>query len=756
MPEVVDVGVTECRRIVVAGRVQGVGFRPFVSRLAHALGLAGWVRNRAGRVEILARGHRGRLDRFVSELVLGAPPFARPRLESVGVCTAPELEGFRILDSQGGDVRDADVAPDQSVCEDCLAEIRDPSARRHRYPFANCTQCGPRYTIVRALPYDRANTTMSAFALCHACRREYEDPFDRRFHAEPIACPACGPRLRFTDAEGRSRMDNDQALAAAIEALQGGLTVAVKGIGGYHLVCDATREDVVVRLRFAKRRPHKPFAVMTPADGPFAPRRLALLDAVEEAALFDAARPIVLLRKRSDTPIAPAVAPRLSEIGLMLPYSPLHHLLLEGFGRPVVATSANLGGEPVLTKGADVARRLSRCCDGILHHDRPIERPTDDPVVRVIAGRPIPLRLGRGSAPVTIDVVHRAPEMILACGGQLRTTVALAVGDRVMISPHVGDMGSLRSLRVFEQVAVAMQALYGVEASKIVHDAHPDFAATRWAARQGKPTTAVPHHFAHASALLGEHGRTDTTLVFAWDGLGLGEDGELWGGETLLGSPGRWRRVGSFRPFRPIGGDRVAHEPWRSACALCWEAGVDWRPKSRDHQPLRAAWLDGSGRATSAVGRMFDAAAALLGLLEDASYDGHGPALVEAAASGPGACRPLPVAGAGPIRLIDWEPLVLLLNDATRDVAERAASFHAMLAATIATEAAHWRTAVGVTAVGLTGGVFQNRRLTEEAVRLLEADGFEILMHERVPPNDGGLSFGQAVEFAARNAVGSE
>ncbi|MBX9824832.1 MAG: carbamoyltransferase HypF [Xanthobacteraceae bacterium] len=744
------------RRIVVAGRVQGVGFRPFVKRLACRLGLSGWVRNHAGAVQIMVCGDADSLDRFIADLIAEAPPFARPRLHEAAPCDAADTDGFLILDSEGGDVRRADVAPDQSVCEECLAEMRDPGARRHRYPFTNCTQCGPRYTIVRALPYDRANTTMAGFAMCEHCRREYADPFDRRFHAEPIACPDCGPQLRFVAPGRDTSPSGGDAIAATVDVLRNGMTVAVKGIGGYHLMCDATSETAVGRLRHAKRRPHKPFAVMVaprPSDDRFALGRLAEIGGVEEAALFSAARPIVLVRRRRAAALAPAVAPGLDEVGLMLPYSPLHELILDAFGRPVVATSANISGEPVLTIAEDVEARLAGCCDAFLHHDRPIERPADDSVIRVIAGKPRILRLGRGVAPLAIGTPYRSAEAVLACGGQLKTTVSLAFDDRVVVSPHIGDMGNLRSSRVFGNVTQGMQSLFGIGARRVVHDGHPDFTSTRWARRHVLPAAAVQHHFAHASALAGEHGKTTHLLVFAWDGLGYGTDGTLWGGEMLAGCPGRWRRVGTIRPVRIVGGDRAALEPWRSACSFCWETGVEWGSHRPEFSAMRHAWQEGSAtQRTSSVGRLFDAAAALLGLVETASYDGQAPALVECAASALPAGAPLPVHDDGTIRTVDWSPLVPLLLDARSSVGRRAAAFHAALAATILAEARHWRAVDGTDSVGLTGGAFQNRRLTEHAASALERDGFAVLLHERVPPNDGGLSFGQAVEFAAGSA----
>jgi hydrogenase maturation protein HypF len=598
---------------------------------------------------------------------------------------------------------------------------------------------------------------MAGFALCERCREEYENPLDRRFHAEPIACPECGPQLQFTALNKGPIAGNESALDATVNALRKGLTVAVRGIGGYHLFCDATREDAVIRLRRAKRRLHKPFAVMVPSHpsgDEFELHRLAEIGAIEESALFSPVRPIVLARKRNDSPLVPAIAPGLAEVGLMLPYSPLHQLLLDAMGRPVVATSANISGEPVLTIAADVEGRLVQCCGGFLHHDRPIERPADDPVVRVIAGAARTFRLGRGMAPLAIDIPYRLPEAVIACGGQLKATAALAFDNRVVVSPHIGNMGSLRSMRVFEQAVSGMQSLFGTGARHIVHDAHPDFTSTRWAERQGLRSAAVQHHVAHASALAGEHGMTTPMLVFAWDGLGLGADGTLWGGETLVGRPGSWQRIATFRPFRVVGGDRVAFEPWRSACSVCWELDIDWGRDRPEFTALQLAWKDEQGtQRTSSVGRLFDAAAALLGLVETVTYDGQAPALLECAAGVLPDCAPLPAPGNSAMRIIDWAPLIPELLNHSVPIRERAAAFQATLAATILAEA-QWRRAFdGTSSVGLTGGVFQNRSLTERTVTLLQSAGFKVLLHERIPPNDGGLSFGQAVEFAARSAI---
>ena len=741
--------------IFVEGRVQGVGFRPFVNRLAISHGLRGWVLNRAGRVEVFACGDASAIDRFVHELVARAPPLARPRIARVEPIDSHSdtAESFEIRSSQGGG-GDAELPPDHFVCNECLAEMADPSARRYRYPFINCTQCGPRYSIIRSLPYDRVNTTMADFAMCPQCRGEYEDAGDRRFHAQPLACPICGPTLTFRRADTFAH-GNEAALAACVQALLDGLTVAIKGIGGYHLVCDATREDSVQRLRIAKRRPHKPFAVMVPTQPEeqltYA-RELAHMDALEESMLCDPVRPIVLVRRRADAALAASVAPGLADIGLMLPYSPLHHLLLQAMGRPLIATSANVSGEPVLTDPEEVEHRLGNCCDAYLHNDRPIHRAADDPVVRVIAGRVVPVRLGRGTAPLTLSLTGRLDAPVLACGGHMRTTVAVGWRDRVVISPHVGDQGSVRSARVFDSVAEGLQQLYGVRAARIVCDTHPGFSTNTWARRQKLPIETVQHHHAHASALAGEYALESPALMFAWDGVGLGEEGVLWGGEALYGMPGQWRRLGSFRPLKLAGGDIVAHEPWRSAAAICWQLGMPFRTRRPEYEMVRHAWERRVNvHESCAVGRLFDAAAVLLGLLEIASYDGQAPAMLEAHTRSPVPAFALPIdQDSADFWSVDWAPLFRALVSHGGSIEERADFFHSSLAASILDQAFAARRRLPVTRVGLTGGVFQNRRLTEEAVELLEANGFEVLLHGRVPPNDGGLSYGQIVEVQGR------
>lgn len=761
-----DSGKSQALRLRIGGHVQGVGFRPFVYRLAHRLSLTGTVQNLCGDVEIVVQGSGKSLQQFLHELISAAPPLARPQiLDREAIASAPR-QGFAILGSESADEMRIFVPADAFTCDDCLAELCNATGRRFRYPFINCTQCGPRYTLIKSLPYDRPNTTMSSFGMCPECSREYSDPLDRRFHAQPIACPACGPELWLEEAG--ERQTAARALARAVALLREGGCIAAKGIGGYHLLCDARNEQAVQRLRLRKRRPHKPLAVMFPqagASGLDCVRSEVRLSDGEAQLLVSAARPIVLLQRRSNSALAPAIAPGLAEVGVFLPYSPLHHLLLTDFGGPLVATSANLSGEPLLTEAQAVRTALKEVVDAGLHHNRPIARPADDSVVRHLLGQPRILRLGRGLGPLEIELPRRMCKPTLAVGGHLKTTVALAWDNRAVISPHIGDMGTTRSEQVFTQVAEDLQRLYGVQAAQLACDLHPRYATTRWAQSSGLPLTYVQHHHAHASALAAEHDIDTTMLVFTWDGVGLGTDETLWGGETFLGSPGQWRRVASLRPFKLPGGEGAGRAPWRSAAALCWEVDREL-PNTRPDPLVRQAWERNLNcPSTSAAGRLFDAAASLMLGVHETSYEGQGPMMLEAVAAQAGAampeCEPLKrvrqpdraasgtyicMGEADDLCRIDWAPLVAGLLDNATTMAMRAARFHATLAATILAIAEEQREMNGVDTVGLTGGVFQNALLTRWTHSLLSGKGFVVRLAERVPCNDGGLCFGQIIE----------
>jgi hydrogenase maturation protein HypF len=742
-------GKLVARRIRLRGHVQGVGFRPFVFRLAEKFGVSGYVQNQLGEVEVLAAGEAHVLDDFAAALVATAPPLAAPRIVEVRDAEMPATCDFEIIASAAEADAQIFVPPDYFMCDDCKQELHDPANRRHNYPFINCTQCGPRYTLIESLPYDRPNTSMAGFPLCPECEAEYRNPRDRRFHAEPVACAACGPQLAFAG--------QDDALAGAVDAIRAGDIVAVKGIGGYHLVCDASNEQAVARLRERKRRPDKPLAVMIPFagdDGLELARRYVDLDPEEADIVRGPMRPIVLAKRRPDCGLAAGVAPGLGEIGVFLPYSPLHELLLAALGGPVVATSGNISGEPVLTDNAEASERLAPIADAFLQHNRPILRPADDPVFRRIAGSVRPIRIGRGCAPRELTLPWPVAAPTLAVGGHMKGTVALAWDRRVVVSPHIGEMDSPRSLDVFEQVAHDLQSLYGVRAQRIVRDAHPGYTTHRWAGKQDLPVEDVWHHEAHASAVVAELGEQRDCVVFAWDGVGLGPDGTLWGGEAFLGRPGEWRRFASLRPFRLPGGDQAGREPWRSAAALHWECGLDWGETPDPDGIARAAWAaDINCPASSAAGRLFDAAAAIVCELPRTSFEAQGPMQLEAMCMAQAQALELPLeADADGILRSDWQPLLPRLADVAAPPQHRAELFHASMAGVILAQARAARVRHTVTHIGLSGGVFQNRFLTEQAIALLEADGFETFMPLALPCNDAALSFGQAAELAAREA----
>ncbi|MFA5080952.1 MAG: carbamoyltransferase HypF [Hydrogenophilaceae bacterium] len=744
---------TACR-LLLSGQVQGVGYRPFVYRLAHRMGIRGWVQNATGAVAIHAEGPQVTLAAFARDLIEQAPAIARPRLVSEAPTAFEGHAGFVILASDGGAEPDIHVPPDYFTCDDCRHELHDPADRRHGYAFINCTQCGPRYTLITALPYDRANTAMATFPLCPDCLKEYQDPLNRRFHAEPVACPVCGPHLEFVDARGKLAGD-EAALAATVAVLQAGGIVAVKGVGGFHLMCDATSDAAVAELRRRKPRPAKPLAVMFPAEGDLLARSVHL--APEATALLKSpARPIMLLEVADPHALSPLIAPGLAEAGCLLPYSPLHHLLLERFGGPLVATSGNISGEPVLTDNGEAETRLAPIADAFLHHDRPIVRPADDAVFRVIAGKPRPIRLGRGVAPLELDLAEPVPEPLLALGSHMKNAICLAWGRRAVISPHIGELGAPRSLETLARVAEDLQRLYRVRVARLVLDRHPGYGYRQWARDSGLPTAEVWHHQAHASALAWEFPGVKDWIVFAWDGVGLGEDGTIWGGEAFTGAPGRWRRAASLRSFRLPGGDKAGRQPWRSAAALLWEAG---QPAVFAPDLLKQAWERGlNSPASSAAGRLFDAAAALIGVCSQASFEGEGPMRLEALAArqvqmaNAEAAPALPLArdGAGVWRA-DWAPLLAMLSDESLSQGERAWLFHRAMADGLVDQAVRLREETGLADVGLTGGVFQNRLLTELALAGLTAAGFHVHLAERIPVNDAGVSFGQIIEYQAQH-----
>ena len=747
----------ETRRWTLSGQVQGVGFRPFVYRLAQQYQLTGWVRNCIGLVEIQAQGSANALNQFGDDIVNCAPALAHPKLDSCELVSDCDAGDFTILDSKSVGAVRVQVPPDLFICDDCLQEMNDPLNRRYRYPFINCTQCGPRYTLIRSMPYDRPGTTMAGFELCKNCFNEYQNPAERRFHAEPIACPACGPTLAYHSSEGEIISGNELSLAACLETLKAEGIVAVKGIGGYHLMCDARSDVAVNRLRELKPRPDKPLAVMFPcltADPLYSVKLAVILTRIQTKKLCSPARPIILAQKRDNNDLAVSIAPGLNEIGVMLAYSPLHHLLLNDFKGPLVATSANISGEPVLTSGDEVQTRLGHVIDGCLDHDRPIERPVDDSVFKFSRGANRPVRLGRGHQQLELELPFTLAHPVLAVGAQMKNTIALAWDNNVVISPHIGDMGSLRTLELFNRYISDLQKLYRVNVEAVICDAHPGYASTRYAQDMGLPLYKVWHHHAHASAAYGEEPGHIPWLVFTWDGVGYGEDGSLWGGEALLGKPGSWRRVATMRPFRLPGGERASHQPWRSAAALCWEVGIECPVAPTDTTLLHTAWQRQiNAPVTSAVGRLFDAAAALAGVCGEASFEGQGPMHLEALCRYPKDAVELPLThNSEGLWVSDWEPLVHTLLNSTHTQSDRAAIVHATLARVVVNQAITIRAETGVDHVALCGGVFQNRVLTEAAAVRLEREGFTLTLPAKMPVNDAGLSFGQVIDFGYRES----
>jgi hydrogenase maturation protein HypF len=756
------------QRFTVTGVVQGVGFRPFVHRIASELGLTGFVGNDSGAVFLEVEGPTPRIDEFHRRLRAEAPPLAAISAIHVVEVSADSMcdSTFRIVKSQTVAGATTPIPPDIAVCDDCIAELFDPNDRRYRHPFVTCTNCGPRFTIIRALPYDRPGTTMSAFTMCERCAAEYHDPANRRFHAQPIACPNCGPSLWF--AAHAERVDgSDAALGATQQALAAGAVVAIKGIGGYHLACRVDDEAVVAALRTRKARGAKPLAMLV-RDLDVA-RRYAHIDDTEAAVLSSAARPIVLLRRRRDAPFADAVAPGSPLVGLMLPYSPIHHLLLTpvpGVEAPVpdalVLTSANRSDDPICFTEDDAAQRLPPLCDAVLDHDRPIHVPCDDSVVRVVRDQEVawelPIRRSRGYAPLPVDLGVDGPP-VLAVGGELKNTFCLTDGARAYLSGHIGDMETLETLRAFER-AVGQLSEIRHQPLRLAADLHPGYHTRSWAERRAgdRPLDLVQHHHAHVVSLLAEHGRIGEPVIgVSFDGTGYGCDQTIWGGEILkLGHDShRFVRVGYLLPVPLPGGDAAVRNPWRMALSQLWMADIDWTPDlppvtaatHAELQLIRSQLENNVGCVpSSSMGRLFDAVASLLGVRHRIDYEGQAAIELEALADSIGdTAEPKLRLAVRPDGVIDPADMLRTMVSALRAGVQPpmlSAEFHQAVAVAV-TEAVQI-VAGPVRLVGLTGGVFQNVLLLRGCRQRLQQAGFEVLTHRTVPPNDGGLALGQA------------
>ena len=751
-------------RLRIEGVVQGVGFRPYVFRLAGELGLHGFVRNDEHGVLVEVEGGRRALDRFTVRLPREAPPLALVEKVEIDTIPARAEPGFEIVTSERAGEPEALVTADSATCADCLAELFDPADRRFRYPFVNCTNCGPRFTIVRGVPYDRPLTAMAGFEMCPDCRAEYDDPRDRRFHAQPNACPACGPVARLLD-RGGARADMRGAsddVAAAARALLDGLIVAVKGIGGFHLSCRADSERAVATLRSRKHREDKPFAVMVPTVT--AARSLAELGDGDLALLTGRARPIVVAPQAPGAAVAAAGAPRSRELGVMLPYSPLHHLLLADAGIPLVMTSGNVSDEPIAFRDEDARERLADIADRFLVHDRPIQTRTDDSVLRaaVVAKepRPLMLRRSRGFVPGSVDLPVEAQRHVLACGAELKNTFCLARGTRAWVGPHVGDLSNYETLASFQEGIAHFERLFAVAPEVVAHDLHPDYLSTAYAQERTEVEhVGVQHHHAHLAACLAEHGVTDPAVGAIYDGTGYGPDGTVWGGELLLGDLRGFERAGHLHAVRMPGGEQAIREPWRMACA--WlvaahgESATAPAALAGRVEPSRweavAALAAGAlaSPLTTSAGRLFDAVAALCGLRTRVNYEGQAAAELEAAADRrEQGAYPLPLRSA----VLDARETVLAVaHDVAAGVAVSrvSARFHNSLARATATACAEAAERHGVTRVVLSGGVFQNVLLLERTSEALATAGLHVLVPRRLPPNDGGVSYGQAAVAAS-------
>lgn len=746
-------------RLQLQGRVQGLGVRPAVARLAHRLGLAGTVRNTLQGLEIEIAGAGDDAALFQAQLLDSLPAGCTVRDVRVVTLPAGEHTRFEIARDDTDGPLATPVPPETAVCGACLAESRDPDDRRHGYLLISCAQCGPRYSLIRQMPYERDETSLADFPLCHHCESEYTSPDDRRYHAQTTACADCGPNIRVVAARGRALGAGDDAVSTALAALRSGQIVAVRGVGGYQLLCDAADEAAVARLRARKSRPAKPLAVLVESTA--AAAAIAILDDTERGALNSAANPIVVVRTQQSARRAPSLHPGLNTVGLMLPTTALHDRLARSFQRPLVCTSGNREGDPLEHEPAAAERNLAGIADLWLHHDRPIERPIDDSVVRIIAGRPVTLRLARGLAPYPLDLPSGAPMMAL--GGHQKSALAWCNGRQCVLGPHLGDLESLAARERFLEHVAGIEQLYRFTPESRVHDAHPEYFTTRWAAESRFRRVVVQHHHAHVAAGMLEYGLLDEPVLgVAFDGTGLGPDGTIWGGEFLLAhGAARIERVAHLRAFALPGGEAAIREPWRVALAVlhqCLGRDAVHQLRPAGLAPDRIASLVAVlerphlGVTTTSAGRLFDAAACLILGIGTAQYDGEPAMRLEDAADPTDDGRyPLPLSGARPVQL-DWRPLfTALLNDRRAQVSPgtMAMRFHRAMATGIAAVVREWP---GLPVV-LSGGVFQNRLLTELVVDELNGTR-RLCLPGQIPPNDGGLAAGQlAVALAGAASV---
>jgi len=745
-------------KVVVQGAVQGVGFRPFVFKLATELGLTGWVLNSTEGVFIEVEGDKTVLDTFLLRLQQEAPPQSRIwSLESVFL-PAVGYDTFEIRHSEGDGAKTTTVLPEIATCADCLREINDPDDRHYRYPFTNCTNCGPRFTIIRQLPYDRQNTSMAAFEMCQACQTEYDDPTDRRFHAQPTACPKCGPQLVLWDEEGNTLAEKDDALSQAVQAIRDGKIVAMKGLGGFLLLTDARNDAAVKRLRERKLREEKPFALLFPSFKQI--QEYCEISELEERLLKSPECPIVLLKKKDVTGLSQDIAPNNPFLGVMLPYSPLHHLLMQELRFPVIATSGNKTDEPIAIDETEALVRLKGIADLYLVHDRLILRHSDDSIVRIMNGRELVTRRARGYAPLPVYIKDTLPPL-LAVGAHLKNTVAISVGNRVIISQHIGDLETPQSFQAFKDAVKDLQSFYELEPVAVACDMHPYYISSKYAHSMGLPVIEVQHHHAHLASVLAENQLDGPALGLCWDGTGYGTDGTLWGGEFLLGGYTDFQRVAHFLPLPLPGGEQAIRQPRRVALSLLYIMFGDEAiahtdlpcissfSKAESSALLQMLQKGLNTPASCGVGRLFDAVASLIDLRQYASFEGQPAMELEWIAAENETSRYEFGIIEGDPMVVDWRPVITeILDDLRKNISQSviSARFHNGLIALTARMLGK----LNIDKVALSGGVFQNRILTEGIYRRLSDEGFEVYSHQRVSPNDGGISLGQIMVAAAK------
>ncbi|NPA52733.1 MAG: carbamoyltransferase HypF [Aquificae bacterium] len=738
-------------KLHLTGAVQGVGFRPFVYNLAKRLDLKGYVINDTHGVIIEIQGEEKNINQFLIALQTEKPPLAHIFSQEIEELPITEFQDFEIKKSKVVGKKEVFILPDISTCDECIKELTDPKNRRYRYPFINCTNCGPRFTIIEKLPYDRPNTTMKKFKMCPDCQKEYKNPKDRRFHAQPNACPVCGPHISLYTSDKKLLTEKEEALQKTIELLKKDKILAVKGIGGFHLVCDATSDKAINTLRERKKRGEKPFAVMFKNINQI--KKYANITDFEEAVILSPERPIVIVKKKPNTDLSKGVAPHLDRIGVFLPYSPLHYLLLNGYGKPLVMTSANLSDEPMVKDNEEAFKNLSIFTDYILTHNRDIKIRADDSVIQIIDKKISFVRRSRGYAPLPIKLPFKLNKRVLAVGGHQKNSIAIAFEDKAFLSQHIGDLETLNACNNFEEVIYSFLELYEFEPEIVVSDLHPRYYSTKWAKTFSKeksiPLVQLQHHYTHALSLMAENQiKKEKVFSVCWDGTGYGTDGNLWGGEFLLADYKDFERAFYFDYFHLLGGEKAVKEPRRVALSILFDIFGQDIPDVPTKEAFEKSQIELLYKAykkglnaplSSSVGRLFDGVASILGLRQFLSYEGQSGMIIEG-------LYDWTVKEYYPFKIknkvIIWQPIFIALLEDKSDIKTKISKFINTLAQIVISA---YKQKTNGEKLGLSGGVFQNRVLTEKVIQLAEKEKIQVLVHKKVPPNDGGLSLGQVI-----------